>query len=305
MPCMRGLAAARRTRARSMAAMALVMSGCAHGSAGVVPVPLTAVARPATSEMPHTYYLVIRNLLTDHLRFTLTPAKGVILSGGTSFDLAPHGVFKDSFALDAIVPGRLLEVEATDAASHRTLHQELSIVGRGLVCKLRLQRDSGIAVYAAISLIGKTSAKLVIEDRPATAATHQPRRLSHSPAMSDYRVTLDNGLPTEALHVSVNPGKDATLHGPSSFVIDPTASKTVRLSEPASETGSVASFEYDGISDFPQYPINVIADQNAILGLIFLHSYEPNAPSYEAISLQAAAFHETFVATATVSAVSH
>ncbi len=30
--------------------------------------------------------------------------------------------------------------------------------------------------------------------------------------------------------------------------------------------------EYDGFADFPQYPINVLADINAILGILYHHS---------------------------------
>ena len=44
--------------------------------------------------------------------------------------------------------------------------------------------------------------------------------------------------------------------------------------------------EYDGLADFPQYPINLLADLNALLGVIFVHarydqvSLDPNSPKY-------------------------
>lgn len=34
------------------------------------------------------------------------------------------------------------------------------------------------------------------------------------------------------------------------------------------------NFEYDGMSDFPLYPLNVLADVNALLGLVYLHGSE-------------------------------
>jgi hypothetical protein len=33
--------------------------------------------------------------------------------------------------------------------------------------------------------------------------------------------------------------------------------------------------EYDGLVDFPQYPINLLADINAILGFLYVHSLPP------------------------------
>jgi hypothetical protein len=44
--------------------------------------------------------------------------------------------------------------------------------------------------------------------------------------------------------------------------------------------------EYDGLADFPQYPIDLLADLNAVLGVIFVHtrydevSLDPNSPKY-------------------------
>ena len=31
--------------------------------------------------------------------------------------------------------------------------------------------------------------------------------------------------------------------------------------------------QYDGLADFPLYPINVIADLNAFLGVVYVHTY--------------------------------
>jgi PE-PPE domain len=44
--------------------------------------------------------------------------------------------------------------------------------------------------------------------------------------------------------------------------------------------------EYDGLADFPQYPLNLLADLNAVLGVVFVHtnyeqvSLDPNSPKY-------------------------
>jgi PE-PPE domain len=44
--------------------------------------------------------------------------------------------------------------------------------------------------------------------------------------------------------------------------------------------------EYDGLADFPQYPIDLLADLNAVLGVLFVHttynqiSLDPNSPKY-------------------------
>jgi hypothetical protein len=45
--------------------------------------------------------------------------------------------------------------------------------------------------------------------------------------------------------------------------------------------------QYDGLADFPQYPIDVVADANALLGIVFVHllygeevSLNPSSPNY-------------------------
>jgi hypothetical protein len=44
--------------------------------------------------------------------------------------------------------------------------------------------------------------------------------------------------------------------------------------------------EYDGLADFPLYPVNLLADANALLGVLFVHaaynevSLDPNSPKY-------------------------
>ena len=45
--------------------------------------------------------------------------------------------------------------------------------------------------------------------------------------------------------------------------------------------------QYDGLADFPQFPINLVADLNAVLGVVFVHalygeevSFDPSSPKY-------------------------
>ncbi len=38
----------------------------------------------------------------------------------------------------------------------------------------------------------------------------------------------------------------------------------------------VITRQYDGIADFPQYPLNLIADLNAVLGAVYVHPYDLN-----------------------------
>jgi hypothetical protein len=283
---------------RWIAAVALIAAGCTRGGAGLVPVQTAAAARPATGGVPHTYYLAIRNQLKDRLRFTLTPAKDVTYKGKTSFALAPREVVTGYFTLSTVVHGLLLDVEANDVTARQTVHQELSIAGSSLVCAMRVQRDSGIAEYAEISRIGTTSAKIVIADETATSPMEQRHRLSDAASTSEYRVTLDNALSTEALHVTVMPGKDTILKGSSAFALDPSASKTVLLAQPDDVQRTDVTLEYDGFQDFPRYPIGVFTDLNAVMASMYVH-FEPNAN--QTVRLQAQAFHDLFVATAGVS----
>jgi hypothetical protein len=40
------------------------------------------------------------------------------------------------------------------------------------------------------------------------------------------------------------------------------------------------AFQYDGVADFPQYPIDILADANAIAGIFFVHpAYDTLTPS--------------------------
>lgn len=39
--------------------------------------------------------------------------------------------------------------------------------------------------------------------------------------------------------------------------------------------GTDIAFYYDGIADFPTYPINLLADLNAFFGLLTIHSTYP------------------------------
>jgi PE-PPE domain len=45
---------------------------------------------------------------------------------------------------------------------------------------------------------------------------------------------------------------------------------------------AIYTLEYDGFADFPQYPIDVLSDLNAVLGIHYVHgtyaSINPNAP---------------------------
>jgi hypothetical protein len=46
------------------------------------------------------------------------------------------------------------------------------------------------------------------------------------------------------------------------------------------------AIEYDGIADFPQYPINILADANAITGMLFLHpTYSDLTPTQIAMGV--------------------
>jgi hypothetical protein len=44
--------------------------------------------------------------------------------------------------------------------------------------------------------------------------------------------------------------------------------------------------EYDGFADFPQYPLNVLADLNAIAGLLYVHPpYSEGIPQVGLVGL--------------------
>lgn len=44
---------------------------------------------------------------------------------------------------------------------------------------------------------------------------------------------------------------------------------------------TIYSAEYDAISDFPRYPLNLLSDLNALLGFIFVHTQYPNPASID------------------------
>ncbi|MGB3475236.1 MAG: PE-PPE domain-containing protein [Mycobacterium sp.] len=48
------------------------------------------------------------------------------------------------------------------------------------------------------------------------------------------------------------------------------------IPEDAPWATSVYTLEYDGYADFPKYPINFLADLNAVLGIIYEHTIYPN-----------------------------
>jgi hypothetical protein len=50
---------------------------------------------------------------------------------------------------------------------------------------------------------------------------------------------------------------------------------------------SPVAAEYDGFADFPAYPINVLADLNAVAGVAFVHA-EFVAMEEEVVALEAA-----------------
>jgi hypothetical protein len=282
----------------SIATAAALLAGCAQSGAGAIPATPVA-ARAATGELPLTFHVTIRNRLANGMRFTLTPAKDAVFKGPLSFELKPGATVKRTLTIPAFVPETLLVVEAAGAEPSQTVRQELAVVGSSLGCTMRLRRGSGIGSVAVLSRDGAAAAKFAIEIEPANAA------LRPSPAaVSDYRVTLDNATKTETLNASVTPGRDASLHGPSSFALDPGASKTVLVSDPASATGLVerlrmldaatdqeqASFS---VSERPSVPASPGADEVsvAIAQLFSTHGQE-----YQALSAQAAAFHDQFVA---------
>lgn len=47
-------------------------------------------------------------------------------------------------------------------------------------------------------------------------------------------------------------------------------------------TTNIFSLEYDGFADFPQYPINILSDLNAVAGIVFVH---PNYPDINPATL--------------------
>jgi PE-PPE domain len=53
--------------------------------------------------------------------------------------------------------------------------------------------------------------------------------------------------------------------------------------------------EYDGFADFPRYPIDILSDLNAHLGIIFEHTAYPNGNPSNAIDLGTAAAGHTAV----------
>lgn len=299
---MRGCLTSAWLSARSIAAAVLVLSGCAQTGAGVMPTSSAVAARRVTGTIPLRYYLAFRNQLPEHLRFALTPAKNVSYKGTTSFNLAPHRVAHGYFVLSAIAPASLLGIDATDVASKQTLHHEISIEGSSLVWTTRLPRDSGIAIFAEIARIGKSTGEIVITYKRLTTTLRERPRNSGSSPLSDYRVTLANHLAHERMAVTVRPAKGATLHGPSSFVLEPAARKMELLTTPAAYTGTVYSIEYDGIADFPRYPIDVVSDLNAFTETMHVH-FTPDA--YQAISLQTAASRDTCAVDLEVSAAHH
>ena len=86
-----------------------------------------------------------------------------------------------------------------------------------------------------------------------------------------------NGGIAERLSGIVIPFFDFTFNGPSPDDPDPAHAIT---------TIDIAR-QYDGLADFPQFPLNPVADLNAVLGVVFVHllygeevSLDPDSPKY-------------------------
>jgi hypothetical protein len=69
--------------------------------------------------------------------------------------------------------------------------------------------------------------------------------------------------------------------GPIGVVSLPTIGVTFNGPTPADTPYPTISYtgEYDGFSDFPKYPLDLLADLNALLGIEFVHNPEPENPA--------------------------
>jgi hypothetical protein len=108
-------------------------------------------------------------------------------------------------------------------------------------------------------------------------------------------------LKTGAYNVTVTPGDDTTLHGPAGFTLDPKESETVAATDPVSTLGRIEMIgireatdgkERAGTIVLAAAPDEVSAEIAALFG-----SY---GQQYQALSGQAAAFHDRFVSTLTM-----
>lgn len=99
------------------------------------------------------------------------------------------------------------------------------------------------------------------------------------------------GVPSDAVSFSLvgNPmNPNGGLYSRFDGLTLPSLGKSFPGSTPANDYPTVMyTIEYDGFADFPQYPLNVVADANAMLGALYVHPLYPTlTPAQVATAVQ-------------------
>jgi PE family len=279
-------------------AFALVAAGCA-GGASTTPfsrAPLATAGRPANVEKPLKYTIVFGSRLAHSLHFTVRPENGAAYTGESSFRLDPHHTIKAAFTIPAYAPGRFLAIEARDGfSSEPSFLADVGIDGPRFVCNVHLFRRSLVGVSTEMYLESQTSAVLYIDAKPAQLIAQETRSEPAAEVTSVYKVALGNALKTGVFDVDVTPG-NATLQGPSEFVLGPKTSETIASSDSTSATGDVERIRIlEATTGEERASVGIAAagdEVSASIAALF-GSY---GQQYQAISAQAAALHDQFVA---------
>ncbi|MCV7009800.1 PPE family protein [Mycobacterium gordonae] len=91
------------------------------------------------------------------------------------------------------------------------------------------------------------------------------------------------GVPTDAVSFSLvgNPmNPNGGLYSRFDGLTLPSMGKAFPGSTPANDYPTVVyTIEYDGFADFPRYPLNIVADVNAMLGALYVHPLYPTLTS--------------------------
>ncbi len=235
----------RDSSAVSIAVVAVILAGCGNVDApGSVAVSLAPAARSTSDASPLHYSVQITNSLRDPLTFTLTPGEHAALHGQSTFELQPHWTKTVDLTIGSFVPERLLEIKGSNASHSQTLGELMSIA-----CDVTATNCVAAGGYVGVGMHGLTgmderitwhsingghtwvTALVTLPAAVAPARQALPRRFSALPT-TDYSVKLNNDLAVETLKVSIKTSSDSTLSGPASFLLDPSESRTVKLTGP-------------------------------------------------------------------------
>lgn len=225
----------------------------------------TIVGLATGNKRPSAYLLVLMALALTLLISTPTSRAdnsgetlNALMMGGT-FQPTPSANWMDSIITDYLDPATGASYTAVPVTTPETVPLAPSLQGGLADLQAAMSYQQAIDPGAPYLIEGYSQSALIAVDEEAqlaaTAASGQP--------IPDVTVALlgsgmrPNGGIFERLDGFYLPGAEVDANG----------SEPTDIGIPTIDIAG----QYDGFADFPQYPINLLADLNALLGIIYVH----------------------------------